>query len=313
MYESCGLKIVQRYAKPLMDAAGRGPLRQHDPCTDIQSTIIGGITGKVRSIDSPSHHRLQHLLVPPCPSSIHHQLATHGCNTCFIAPYNLTRSGAYGQSRKAYQKHHEQGERTTSQLKYSCAPAPHRPLMATERINSLDRMFDSHPSLSASLESMENRSPVFGLPSQHSGFKLEDSEADVESNSEEPWSPPAWRNQHAAGGWYRHQPYLQQNSKLKPSASPSHSRGTSPQYEDARENEGETIIPANIPLPRGSMSPTKEQSPSPQPCAGGAQDFETQDFGQQYAPVEEPTSKAPENANNCVDPFPRLLGTDTDF
>lgn len=254
---------------------------------------------------------------------------TLGCNTCFIAPYSLTHPRAYGQSRKVYPEHHEPGckatgspgetqrlttlhrERTTSQLKDFCFPAPHRPLMATERINSLDRMFDSHPSLSASLESMENRSPVFGLPSQHSGFKSEDSEADVESNPEEPWAPPAWRNQHAAGGWYRHQPYLQPNSKLKPSTSPSHSRGTSPQYEDARENEGETIIPANIPLPRGSMSPTKEQSPSPQPCAGGAQDFEAQDFGQQFAPVEEPTPAAPENANNCVDSLPRSMVADT--
>ena len=179
--------------------------------------------------------------------------------------------------------------------------------MATKRINPLDRMFDSHPSLSASLESMENHSPVFGLPSQHSGFKLEDSEVDAESNSEEPWSPPAWRNKHAAGGWYRHQPYPQHDTTLKPSASPSRSRGASPQYEDARENEGETIIPANIPLPKGSRSPTKERSPSPQPYPGGGQDF-----GQQFAPVEEPTSVSPENANNCVQSLSGLMSADTD-
>ena len=170
--------------------------------------------------------------------------------------------------------------------------------MATKHINSLDRMFDSHPSLSVSLESMENRSPVFGLPSQHSGFKSEDSEADVESNPEEPWSPPAWRNQHPAGGWYRHQPYLQQDSKLKFSPSPSHSRGTSPQYEDAREIEGETTVPANIPLPKGSMSPTKEQSPSPQPILG-----ERRNFGPEFAPLEEPASATPDNANNCMHLF----------
>ena len=151
---------------------------------------------------------------------------------------------------------------------------------------------------------MENRSPVFGLPSQRSGFKSEDSEADVESNSEEPWSPPAWRNQHPAGGWYRHQPYLQQDSKLKLSPSPSHSRGTSPQYEDAREIEGETIVPANIPLPRGSMSPTKEQSPSPQPNLG-----ERQNFGSDFAPVEEPPSATPDNANNCMHLFSEWLVT----
>lgn len=180
--------------------------------------------------------------------------------------------------------------------------------MATKRTNSLDRMFDSHPSLSASLESMENRSPAFGLPSQHSGFKSGDSEADIESNSEEPWSPPAWRNQHPAGGWYRHQPYLQRESKhLKPSPSPSHSRGTSPQYEDARENEGETIIPANIPLPRGSMSPVKEQSPDAQPHSE-----KRQDFGQQFAPMEEPTTSGSENANNCAQLIAGFMSIDAD-
>lgn len=167
--------------------------------------------------------------------------------------------------------------------------------MAPRRPNSLDRMYDSHPSLSASLESMENRSPVFGLPSQHSGFKSEESDADLESNSEEPWSPPAWRNQQAAGGWYRRQPYPENNTKLEPSASQSRSRQASPQYESAKENEGETTIAANIPLPPGSRSPTKELSPSPEHCNEGARDF-----GQQFGHIEE-TSPAPqENPNNCV-------------
>ena len=169
--------------------------------------------------------------------------------------------------------------------------------MAHSRINSLNNMYESHPSLSASLEDFENnenRSPLFSLPSQHSGFKSEESEADAESNSGEPWSPPAWRNS-AAGGWYRHQPYPQ-SDPTRLSKSPSHSRQTSPQYEDARELEDDTLIPANIPLPRGSRSPTKERSPSPQPFAGGGQDF-----GQQFGPgqAEEPAPSAPENGNNC--------------
>ncbi|KAL8738642.1 MAG: hypothetical protein Q9181_000588 [Wetmoreana brouardii] len=126
--------------------------------------------------------------------------------------------------------------------------------------------FDDHPSLSASLEDFENndRSPTFGLPSQHSGFKSDDSEPDAESNSEGPWSPPAWRRQTAQAGWYRHQPYAQDNRHLKPSMSPSRSRDTSPQYQSIKEDEGDTILPANIPLPRGSMSPAKEQSPTPE-------------------------------------------------
>ncbi|KAL8812668.1 MAG: hypothetical protein Q9223_000570 [Gallowayella weberi] len=126
--------------------------------------------------------------------------------------------------------------------------------------------FDDHPSLAASLEDFEHneRSPTFGMPSQHSGFKSEESEPEGDSNSEGPWSPPAWRRQVADAGWYRHQPYAQNSRHLKPSTSPSRSRQTSPQYQSAHEEEGDTILPANIPLPRGSISPTKEQSPCPE-------------------------------------------------
>lgn len=156
---------------------------------------------------------------------------------------------------------------------------------------------DDHPSLSASLEDFENneRSPVFGVPSQHSGFKSEESEDDDEPVSEDPWSPPAWRQQKAAGGWYRHQPYPQDNNLLKASVSASRSRGTS--YESAREDEDVTM-PANIPLPRGSMSPVKEQSPEPSasPYPEGGQDF-----GQKFGETEEAVA-VPENQSNCVQP-----------
>lgn len=132
--------------------------------------------------------------------------------------------------------------------------------------------FDDHPSLSASLEDFEHndRSPTFGVPSQHSGFKS-DSEPEGDSHSEGPWSPPAWRRQTAEAGWYRHQPYAQDSRHLKPSMSPSRSRTTSPQYQSSKEDEGDTVLPANIPLPKGSMSPVKEQSPSPEavPDLGG--------------------------------------------
>ncbi|KAL8730299.1 MAG: hypothetical protein Q9166_004182 [cf. Caloplaca sp. 2 TL-2023] len=125
--------------------------------------------------------------------------------------------------------------------------------------------FDDHPSLAASLEDFEHndRSPTFGMRSQHSGFRSEESEPEGDSVSEGPWSPPAWRRQEADAGWYRHQPYAQDNRHLKPSKSPSRSRHTSPRYQSPKEDEGDTILPANIPLPRGSMSPVKEQSPSP--------------------------------------------------
>lgn len=171
--------------------------------------------------------------------------------------------------------------------------------MATDRIDALDEAFDDHPSLSASLEDFEhneNRSPIFALPSQHSGFKSDDSEAGAESISDEPWSPPGFKPQSAGKSWYRHQPYPRQNASLKPPGSATRSRETSPQYESAREDEGDVTIPANIPLPRGSMSPVKERTPSHSPFPEGGQDF-----GKTFGQAEElvPTS---ENANNCLSP-----------
>ncbi|MCJ1227203.1 hypothetical protein MMC12_003858 [Toensbergia leucococca] len=169
--------------------------------------------------------------------------------------------------------------------------------MAANRIEALDGMFDDHPSLSASLEDFEhneNRSPLFGLPSQHSGFKSDDSEIDAESNSDGPWSPPAWRRQNAGSGWYQHQPYLE--APLRPSlpTSPSRSRETSPQYESAREDEEDITLPANIPLPRDTISPSKEPSPSPSLYPERGQDF-AENFGQ-----TEQAAVVPENTNNYI-------------
>lgn len=168
--------------------------------------------------------------------------------------------------------------------------------MARNRMDSLDQEFDDHPSLSASLEDFEhneNRSPLFGLPSQHSGFKSDESEVDAESNSEGPWSPP-WTKQSAAGGWYRHQPYLADNRSLKQALSNSRSKDTSPQYESAREEYEDITIPANIPLPRGSLSPVKERSPSPPPSPERDRSPE-----QAVEKIEENLSTL-ESPNNCM-------------
>lgn len=174
--------------------------------------------------------------------------------------------------------------------------------MATSRIDLLDQAFDDHPSLSASLEDFEhteNRSPVFAIPSQHSGFRSDESEPDAESNSEGPWSPPAWRKPNIATHWYRHQPYAQSNQGLKPSNSPSRSRGTSPQYENARDDDGDLTIPANIPLPRGSLSPVKERSPSPSPYPERPE--EDRGPSPAFEKVEQHTvPPVVENANNCM-------------
>lgn len=163
--------------------------------------------------------------------------------------------------------------------------------------------FDDHPSLSASLEDFEHndRSPTFGLPSQHSGFKSDESDPEVDCASDGPWSPPAWRRQTADAAWYRHQPYAQNCRLLKPSKSPSRSRTTSPRYQKAEEAEGDTILPASIPLPRGSMSPAKEQSPSPEAAPQHANNFE----GEAPSDFRDATSAVANN--NCKLPNPRRL------
>ena len=142
--------------------------------------------------------------------------------------------------------------------------------MAALDLDDLDHTFDDHPSMNASLEDFEEQqhpSPIYGLPSQHSGFKseLEESEADAESSSGEPWSPPGFRRQHSrrGSGWFRHDPYASRLS-LRPSMSPSRSRQTSPDYQDARQGDEDITLAANIPLPRGTDSPVKERSPEPE-------------------------------------------------
>ncbi|KAJ5627098.1 hypothetical protein N7528_004525 [Penicillium herquei] len=163
-------------------------------------------------------------------------------------------------------------------------------------LEDLDKEFDDHPSLDASLEDFENnsnahRSPLF-LPSQHSGFRSE--ESDGEMDEPEPavrWSPPGF-HPHEAGlrhidyqgsGWYRHQPYsrkggnLDERLELRPtmghSLSPSMSREPSPQYEDALEvprkhkpsDDSDVTAAANVPLPVDVGTPQTGRSPSPSP------------------------------------------------
>ncbi|WEW57231.1 hypothetical protein PRK78_002695 [Emydomyces testavorans] len=144
-------------------------------------------------------------------------------------------------------------------------------MMATERLDDLDNIFDDHPSLSASLEDFEEhpspRTPLFGvLPSQHSGFRsqgaAEDSDDDEDdtaeildatSNVSDPWSPPGFNKRFlfpqreimnhcspgstSASAWYRQQPYMCNQPDLRPPAvdTPGGSRDVSPQYEDAPE------------------------------------------------------------------------------
>ncbi|THC90288.1 hypothetical protein EYZ11_010243 [Aspergillus tanneri] len=160
-------------------------------------------------------------------------------------------------------------------------------------LDELDNVFDDHPSLDASLEDFENnsnshQSPIFGLPSQHSGFRSEESDGEDEDATPhvERWSPPGFRRYDyvQGSGWYRHQPYSRKidhdRLALKPTVglSRSQSREPSPQYEDALEGHtavnrstsadtGDVTIAANVPLPADADSPQKGRSPSPGPAA----------------------------------------------
>lgn len=176
----------------------------------------------------------------------------------------------------------------------SCKPMKHigrelpQVTMAARGLDELLHEFDSHPSLQASLEDFEHeeRSPVFGLPSQHSGFRSEDSEADNESNR--PWSPPAWRQ--AASGWYRRSAVL--------STSPSRSTGTSPQYESAQEYNYDLTVPANIPLPRSpSKGPTPNATPEHIPQESPVTPM-TPMFDDRTD--DEPTPTKPRENHNCM-------------
>ena len=168
-------------------------------------------------------------------------------------------------------------------------------MMAAPHLDDLDETFSDHPSVSASLEDFEERptrSPLFDLPSQHSGFKSEPeaSDADEQSSVGEPWSPPGFKRQYSRGGsgWFRHDPYDTKGKyNLRPSMSPSRSRQTSPEYQDALEQDDDPTLAANMPLPKATDSP--ERSPEPELVS----DNMIRDF-------EDAGPSANECANNCT-------------
>ena len=135
-----------------------------------------------------------------------------------------------------------------------------------EAIHNLDRMFESHPSVTASLEDFEHsekNSPMIRLPSHHSGFRDDSSEPDNDSTSEGPWSPTGWKGAIGSGsGWYRHRPYLDDSpiKRYSGRSTDTPSRDKSPVFDD-----DDPTLPMNIPLPKGSMSPEKGLSASPTP------------------------------------------------
>ncbi|KAF2239265.1 hypothetical protein EV356DRAFT_439078 [Viridothelium virens] len=153
-------------------------------------------------------------------------------------------------------------------------------------------MQDDHQSIAASLEDFEHsdrdqRSPLFDMPSCHSGFRSEYSESEPDQQVQ--WAPPAWRK--TGSGWFK--------SAGSRHGTESGSHHSSPRYESA--DEGDLTIPANVPLP---SSPEKGRSPrqSEDPYPEGQTDFAQTFGGMDEAPVTRAGEAAPlpENTNNYI-------------
>jgi hypothetical protein len=149
-------------------------------------------------------------------------------------------------------------------------------------MDDLDDIYDDHPSLDASLEDFETntnnnrRSPLFELPSQHSGFRLEESEGEMEQENNEPWSPPGFRQHDYVpnSGWYRHQPYPRRDDQADARSrrsSPAVSREPSAPLTGPCDigSLADITLAANVPLPPGTDSPLKGRSPSPDLASRG--------------------------------------------
>jgi hypothetical protein len=184
--------------------------------------------------------------------------------------------------------------------------------MAARRIDALDKMFETSPSISPTLtdfEREERPSNPLRLPSHRSGFASDhNSESGAESNSEPyTYSPKPWHRQDNSSGWYRHQPYLQESPILRSSKSPSKSRGSSPLYADGHvdEDEDETLA-ANIPLPEGSVSPAKgslspvrHRSMSPEKVVK-EEEGEKDEKERKEEEEEKDEQVPPDSLNNCA-------------
>ncbi|KAI9770411.1 MAG: hypothetical protein M1840_003297 [Geoglossum simile] len=183
-------------------------------------------------------------------------------------------------------------------------------------MDALDNVFDDHPSLSVSLEDFEhndphsenNRSPLFVIPSHHSGFyKSDGGDSDLpESDSGGPWSPPAWRRETSVGAgaanngmWQFYRPsshrHEQRGAKLNThnNGSPlKRSRETSPLYESA--NEGDTTLPPQHELP------SKASSPQPFQLAGKCLQREPGGQAQDGSSNQTASAQTTDNPNNYI-------------
>lgn len=170
---------------------------------------------------------------------------------------------------------------------------------ARQRLSAdMNALIDSHPSLAASLEDFEHddyrsrtsHSPMFGIPSQHSGFR-EASESEAESEPQAPWSPPAWRKERS--GFY-------QSNRF--SHSRSNSRELSPEYERRStrglSSEGELGLAKNIPLPASPEKNTPRSTVDPED-SGEGDDTQVAVQQQQDTMSRETSPAGQEAPNNC--------------
>lgn len=208
-------------------------------------------------------------------------------------------------------------------------------IMNRPTIEDLEKVFDDHPSLGASLQDFEHPgssefalSPRFPTPTQrpgmthypshHSGFRSPSpSDSEIEESSAGGYSPPAWRRTgngaRSTGFWKRKDSGLGLRSNTR-------SKESSPEYESADDGGADELlrVASRTRLPTGSISPEKRRSPSPDPYPHGEKDF-ARTFGssggghpvikKEDSPVNRPQQlptppasfqEEPENTNNFI-------------
>ena len=201
-----------------------------------------------------------------------------------------------------------------TQLLNSRTPPP-RIRMPTTMQHASSPPLDDHTSLTGSIgdfsdSDKQQQSPMFGLPSQHSGFRSADASEDDDplqdvASDDSPWSPPAWRQPTTAGDWYRHQPYSNDVERLK-SQSASKSRGASHNVEDQSDDEDDpdATLAARIPLPRGSTSPFRDSSTRGSVLREGTRSMKgvspsIKEDGDEESSKAESSPGTPTTSNNC--------------
>ena len=148
----------------------------------------------------------------------------------------------------------------------------------------IQREFNEHPSLASidDYESSIRQSPALELPSQHSGFRSQGPPSDITSDSESPWSPPAWRR--PASGWFQPVDRLAMAQR----------QGSA--Y--IKEEEDEDLdVPANVPLPASpEKTPNPEENIKQEEVNHNIKQKNIQDLSKTV--TLEPTSQ--DNRNNCM-------------